>query len=212
MKSFAGLSSFFFSELLFFQNVQIQTIAFRERNLALLISNDEDVTATSREGFSIGISNVGNVERTKMTLDVHKGSNSTDVVSTSDIAQFSGFILVPGVNLSLFKIIFDSISFIDFWMRESDGPRVIGDNIRNFVRSHSFWFNFAKLEFGFRVFDGKESESSFNIIKHAVMLIGLDDRDDIHDSNWELCITPNLIVDFESGFFVHSYSGHLTST
>ena len=211
MKSSAGLSSFFFSDLFFFQNVHVEAVTFRERNLALLVSNDEDVSGTGGEGFSIGISNMGNIERTKMAFNVHEGSDSTDVISTSDVAQFSRFIFVPSVDLSLFKIVFDCISFIDFGMRESDGPRVMGDNIRNFVWSHSFCFNFAKLEFGFRVFDREEGESSFNIIKHAVVLVGLDNRDDIHDSNWELSIAPNFIVDFESSFFVHGYGGHFTS-
>jgi hypothetical protein len=48
-----------------------------------------------------------NIETTEMSFKMEDLSNSTDVVSTSDVSEMSGLILEPLDNLVLLKIEFN---------------------------------------------------------------------------------------------------------
>ena len=173
-QSFATFSSLVFPNLFFFQNVQIKSIALGKRDLALLVTDDEDIAGTGGESLSIGVPDVGNVEGAEMAFNVHKSSNSSNVVSSGNVAEFSGLVLIPGADLALLKVISDGVSLINFRVGESNGPGVVGDNVGDLVWANCFSFDLAKFELGFGVLDGEEGESSLNVIEHAVVLVGLN--------------------------------------
>jgi hypothetical protein len=100
-----------------------------------------------------------------MSLNMKNLSNSTNVVSSSNISEVSGFIFVPFDNCVLFQIEFDCISFSNVRVGESDGSCVVGDNIWNFVGSNSSSLNLEKLSLGLYFFEFNEGESSLDIIE-----------------------------------------------
>jgi hypothetical protein len=79
-----------------------------------------------------------NIERSEVTFNVDDLSNATDVVTTSDISEVTGFVFDPFDDLILFKIELDGITLVDFWVWESDGSGVVGDDVWDFVGTNSF--------------------------------------------------------------------------
>ena len=190
-----------------FQDIQIETLSFGKSDDWFLVSNDEHVSNTGGKGLVIAVTNVSNIETSCMLLNMHQLTDSPNVVSAHDIAEFSGLVLNPGDNSSLFEIIVDCVSLVDFWVRESDSPGIVSDNVWDLVRPQGFSFDFQKLCFSLTLFDADEGESTFFVVEHSVVFVGFDYGQDIHDPNWEFTISSDFIVDFKTCFFVHGYEG-----
>ena len=109
------------------------------------------------------------------------------------------------------NIEFKGISLVNFWVGESDGYAIMGDNVWDFVGTNCFSFNFQKFEFGFSVFNRNQGESSLSIIQHSVIFVSFSDWQDVHDTNWESSISSNFTINSESSVFVHNGKGNLTS-
>ena len=77
-----------------------------------------------------------------MSLNVHDLTHSSNVVSTGNIAEFSRLILNCSCDLSFLEVVLDGVSFVDVWVRESDGSGIIGDDVGDLVRTNSFSLNF----------------------------------------------------------------------
>ena len=72
---------------------ELETLALGDRDDGFLsFSDDEDIVESGSETMSVGISDVSDIERTRMLLDVREDTNSTNIVTTS--AGNSGSILV----------------------------------------------------------------------------------------------------------------------
>ena len=127
-----------------------------------------------------------NTNASDVSLEIEDLGNSTDVVTSSDVCEVSWLVLDPLDNLSLFKIVLDAVSLVDFRVGESNGSCIISDNVWNLVRSDCFLGNLQQFEFSFSFFDFNEGESSLNVIEHSVMFVSFSDRDSIHNANWEL--------------------------
>lgn len=81
-----SLSVVFFLKSLssFFQETKSESFVGKEGdNGFLAFSNHEDVPNSSGEGVAIGILNMGNVETSRVLLNVLENTNSADVVTTS---------------------------------------------------------------------------------------------------------------------------------
>jgi hypothetical protein len=114
----------------------------------------------------------------------------------------SGLIFNPRYNFVLFQIVLDCISLINFRMSESDGSGIMSDDIWNFIRSYCLSLDFEQFKFGFSIFNFKESESSLNVIEESIVLVGFDDCEYVHDSNWEFNVSSDFIINFNASFFV----------
>ena len=212
-QSFTSFSPLVFSHLLLFQNAQVETISFGEGNGWLLaVTDHEHIGVSGGEGLSIGISDVGDVETTQVLLDVHQGTNSTDVVTSGQVHKFSGFVLEPGGNLSLLKVILEGVSLFDFGVGESDGSAVVGHNVWDLVASNGFGLHLQKLVFGFVLLDGHKGESSLDIVKHSVVLVGLDNGKNIESTDGEFSISSDFVIDLDAGFSVLKDKGHFTGS
>ena len=82
---FAFLSVFFVSEGLFFHDVKIETFSSGKSDFWLFVPNDENISFSSGEGFSIGVSQMDNIEWTQMSFNVKDGSGSTNIVTTNNV-------------------------------------------------------------------------------------------------------------------------------
>lgn len=150
----------------------------------------------------MGILDVDDIVASQMVLDVEDLSDSADVVTSSDVGKMSWLVFVPFNNCVLFKIEFHGVSFVDFRVGETDGSGVVGNDIGNFVGSNSLGFDLEKFEFGFSFFDLGEGESALNVVKKTIALVGLGDGDDVHDTDGELDVPSELIINLDAGFLV----------
>jgi len=143
-KSFSStwLSLLIISCSFLFQNVKIISITLWKCDHWLFGSNNENIASSGSKSFTIWIFQVNNIEWSEMTFNMNNLTNSSDVVTSCHISKMTGLTTDPFNNLIFLKIKFNSISFINLWVRESDSSWVIGNNVRNFVWSNSFWLNF----------------------------------------------------------------------
>jgi hypothetical protein len=78
----------------------------------------------------------------------------------------------------------------------------VGDDVGNFVGSNSLRFDLKKFEFRFGFFDLGEGESALNVIKKTIVLVGLGDGNDVHNTDGELDVFSDLIINLDAGFLV----------
>ena len=84
-----------------------------------------------------------------MSLDVKDGSNSTNVVTASDVSQMSWFVGNPAHNGVVFQIILNAVSLVNIRVWESDGSGIVSDNVWDLVRADGFLNDFTELEVRF---------------------------------------------------------------
>ena len=80
-------------------------------------------------------------------------------------------------------------------MGESDGSSVVGDDIRDSLGAHGSSFNSAELELGLAGGDLGKPKSTLAVIEESVIGLGLQESDDVHESNGEFVIFSNFSVD-----------------
>ena len=111
----------------------------------------------------------------------------------------------------LFQIVLDGVSFVDVWVWESDSSCIVGDDVWNLVGSNCFLDNLAKLEASFLIVDLDQSESALFVVKESEAFRSFDNVQDIHDTDWELEVSSDLIIDFESCLFILGNDGDFFS-
>ena len=206
MKSFAGFP-LVLALVLLLQDVQVETVALGQGDLGLLVSDDENVALSGREGLPVGIADVGDVEAALVVLDVGQNAHSPDVVAAGDVHQLARLVLIPSDHLALLEVVLDGVSLVDFGVGEPDGAGIVGDDVGDLVGSNGLGLDLAELELGLGFLDGDEGEPALDVVKHTVVLVGLDHGEHVHDSDWELGISSDLGIDFESGLLVHGDEG-----
>jgi hypothetical protein len=127
-----------------------------------------------------------NTYASDVSFKIENLSNSTNVITSSNVGKMSRFVLNPLDDLSLFEIILDSVSLVDFRVRESDSSGITSDNVWDFVRSNSFLAHFQQFQFGLSILNFDKSESPLYIIEHSVVFVRFSNRDSVHNADWEL--------------------------
>ena len=143
-----------------------------------------------------------NIETSEMFFNVLDLSNSSDVVSSCNESKMSGLVGEPFEDLVVFKVVFNGISFVDFWVRESDSSSIVGHNVGNLVGSDSFGLNLHQFASSFRFFDLDEDESSLNVKHESIVLSSFDDGDHVLDADWELDISSDFIINLDASLLV----------
>jgi hypothetical protein len=146
-----------------------------------------------------------------MFLKIEYLRDSTNVVTSSDVSKMSRLILDPLDNLSLFKIVLDSVSLVNLRMGESNCSGIACDDIWDLVRANCLLGDFQQFEFGLCFFDLDKGKSSLDIIEHSVVFICLGKRDGIHDSYWELDGSSDFIINSDACFLILDDNVGLTS-
>lgn len=114
-----------------------------------------------------------------MLLLSDDGTNSTNVVSSSNHNFTSDFEFEVVDDFVVSKVNFDCVVLLDQRVRESKSSSVVGNNIGDSLRAHSSSLNSAELEFSFAGGDLGKSESSFEVIQESIVGLALDKADDI---------------------------------
>lgn len=135
-------------------------------------------------------------------VNVIDGSDTTSVVTVRAEGQVADVHRNEVLDLVLLKIELEGITDLDVLVSESDGPSVVGDEIGDLVWTECFLLNLAKFELGFGVVDFDESETSFDVIKDAVILLHFRDFDDVHKADRVLVVPTDLLVDLDKTFLI----------
>ena len=138
----------------------------------------------------------------QMFLHVKNGPDSADVVTGSDVGEVTGLVLVEFSNLVLLQVELDGISLGDLGIGEADGPGVVGDDIGFLVGTHNASLDLEQLELGLSLFQLDEREPALDVIEQSEALIGLGECDDVEDTDWELDVTSDPVVDLDACFFI----------
>jgi len=138
----------------------------------LALSNNENVGETGGEVIARGIFDVDDLVGTWVMLDVHKLSDTTNVISALDEHSGSVFEFNDFVNLTGLKVELDRIVLLDFRVRVADGSAVVGHNIRNFVLAKTLALHFAQFETCLLAFDSDGLETSLDVVHDAEVFVG----------------------------------------
>ena len=87
-------------------------------------------------------------------------------------------------------------------MGESDGPAVVGHNVRNSLLANLLLHDFAEFESGLLLVNFVRLESPFDIIENSEIFISFFNCNNIHLTEWESWISSHLAVDFDETLFV----------
>ena len=158
----------------FLKGIEIDTITFWKGDQWFFLSDNEDIAFSGSKGFSISILNVDDVETSQMSFNVQDLSSSTNIVSASNVTEMSWLIFNPTFDLVFLDIEFNGVSFSDFWVGESNGSRIVSDNVWDFVWSNSSLFYFQEFVFWFWILELDDGESTLNVVENSVALSGFD--------------------------------------
>lgn len=146
-----------------------------------------------------------------VSLDVLELSDSTDIVSSGNITGVSSVVLDPFEDFTVINVVLDGVSDLDFRVGESDGSGVVSDDVWDFVGTNSFSCNLQQFESSLLSIKALENESSLNVIKASVEFLGLDDLDNIHDTNWESFVSSESVINLNTVLLIVEDQGNLSS-
>lgn len=80
-------------------------------------------------------------------------------------------------------------------MGETDSSAVVGDDVWDLVLANALTLDLAKLESSFLGLNSVGLETSLDVVEHAEVLTGLVDGNNILETNGELGVTSDFVVD-----------------
>ena len=133
--------------LLLFQDGQVETVLLGKSDEGFLATtDDENVGLSGGEALSVSILHMNDIVSSQMFLDMDDLTDSADIVSTSNITGVSELILDPFLDLASGNLVLDSISSLNLGVRESNGPCIVGNNVRDLVWSNSSVLDFQQFK------------------------------------------------------------------
>lgn len=84
---------------------------------------------------------------------------------------------------------------LDVRVREADGPAIVGDNVRDGVRSSGMTDDLAELVLSLLSLDLVQDEAALHVVEESEEVAGLLDAHDIIEAHWIVRIAACLVVD-----------------
>jgi hypothetical protein len=78
----------------------------------------------------------------------------------------------------------------------------MGDYVWDLVGTNCSSLDFEKFDFGLSVLEFEEGEPSLDVVEEPVALVGLGKGEDVHNTNWELDVSSDPTVNFDSRLFI----------
>jgi len=182
---------------------ELETIALGEGDSwVLAVTDDENVLDTGGEGVTVGILDVSDVEGTWMLLDGLEDTNSTDVVSTSEVNRSSVDELVNTLDALISQVNLESIVLLDVWMWESEGSAVMGGHVWNLLFADVLLNNSAKLETGLLGVNFVRVESSLGVEKDSEELISFFNSNNVHLTKREPVVSSDLSINLDEALLL----------
>lgn len=117
----------------------LDTLALRQTDPRLLLTNDEHVSLPSSELVVDGVLDVNNSETTVMSLTVSDDTNTTHVATTSDHSDHTCVELDVFCDLASSQVDLDSVVNLDDWVWVSDSNSSLASLMCIFPTKH--WSN-----------------------------------------------------------------------
>ena len=96
----------------------------------------------------------------------------------------------------------DRVVLLDIWMRETDGPAVVGHNVWNLVLAKDLSLDLAELEGSLLSINTVGLEASLDVVENAEVFACLLYGNDVLEPEWESWISPNSVVNLDIGILV----------
>jgi len=177
---------------------EFDTVALRQTDPRLVgLSDDHHVLETSREVVVLFVLQVDDLEGSRVLLTVGDDTDTTDTVSTSDHAHVAVLELAVIEDLSGGDLDADGVVGLDSRIREADGAGVVGDDVVDTLGALDDVLDTAQLVGGLLLGDLVDDEATLSIVQQAEVLLGLLQRDNIHETGRVGVIGADLSVDLD---------------
>lgn len=114
-------------------------------------------------------------------------------------------------NLVVNEIVFKGITDLDFGVRESDGSRVVGNDVRDLVGTNSLSSDLQELVLSFFLAEGLEDESTLGVVEDSERLVSLFNSDDIHKTSGVTLVSSDLTVNKDVLFLIVEDKGDIST-
>jgi len=161
------------------------------------LSKEEDVAGSGGENVSGGILDVDDIEGTWVSLSGLDGTNSTDILTADDLAHVTGIEFDPVGDLVGSEVELDGIADFAVWVWVSDGSSVVCDQEWNVVFLDEDFLDSAEFVRSFFGGDSVDDESAFGVVDQSEVLVGLLNRDDVHETGWVFHVGSYFLVDLD---------------
>jgi len=191
-------------------DAQLDTLALWKSDLrGSSLTNGEDVGETSCENVSTAITNVNDVERSRVALTVNERSDSTNVGTLGDHNEVTNCKRNVSNLLSGGQVNLDGIMDFDCWVSESNGTTIMSDQEWDCTSlSSDSWDpadgcltssenldDAAELPVCLILLDAVQNETSLSVVQKTELLVGSWNRDDILETGRVVQVSANLVVD-----------------
>jgi len=174
------------------------TLALGEGDPRLaLLADNHGVLETGGEGVAVGILDVDNLERTRVTLTVHQSTDAANIVTLGGHDEVADFELQPVEDLAGIDIDADGVVGLDLRVREADGAAIVGTAERVALLADGDIVDSAQLVGGLFGGDVVDGESALGVPDETEILLGLVDGDDIHKTGREFHVGADLAVNLD---------------
>jgi len=174
-----------------------------------MITDDKNVADTSSERPIKSILDVDNVKSSQMPLPANDSPHSAHVTPTRDHAHGADIEFDKVAELVVLQVEFDGVVDADEGVRIPDRPSVVRHDVRYASHAESDAFHLQQLVFGFFWCDAVDGEATFDVVNDAEVLVGLLDRDHVHEAGGVSDIRADFVVDLDEP--LHEDGLHLPS-
>ena len=171
---------FFTSTISFFRDGQLDTLALWKRDQWLFSTNNKDVSDTSSKSSVKDILDMDDFKTTLMLFTMSNDTNTTHVITTSDIANISRVKLDKFSDFTSFQINLDGVVDLDQWVWVTDGTTIVSNGIWDSLGTELDLFHLGKLVLGFFFSDAMDGETTLDIIDETKVFTSLFNGDDIY--------------------------------
>lgn len=146
-----------------------------------------------------------------MLFNVLDDTDSTDVVTVLDETNITGFQMGEVFDLVVDDVVFKGITDLDFRVGESDSSGVVGNDVRDLVRTNSLGGDLQELELSFFLVEGLENESTLGVVEDSEGLVSLFDSDDVHKTSGVTSVSSDLTVNQDVLFLIVKDEGNIST-
>lgn len=188
---------------------KLDTVSAGKRDQGVLevgtLSNSENVLETSGKNVASGITNVGNIERTRVLVDGGNHTNATSVTTASDGDEVTSLELDEVEDLAGGDINLNGVVLLDERVRVADGAAIVGNDVRDSLGLSTLLDDLGELVLGLLSSDFVENETALSVVQDTELVARLLDLDNIHETSREVEVSADLAVNLHK--LLHS-DGH----
>lgn len=132
-----------------------------------------------------------------MVLNGLKSTNTANIVTASDEDESTVVELADALDFIVVKLELDGVVQADVWVWVADGAAVMGHDVWDLVLADDLAGDLAQLEVSLLLVDAVWHEAAFSVVKHAELLASLLNRHNVLESEWELVVPADFVVDLD---------------